>query len=261
MNNSNNKIEVIIFDWAGTTVDFGCFAPVQAFIEAFNEFGIETTIEEVRKPMGMLKKDHIRTMLSMERINNIFIDKYNRSWNEEDVENIYKLSERKILDVVENYSSPKPYVVETINELKTMGIKIGSTTGYTQEMMDIVTKNAREFGYEADCVVTPDSTNNIGRPYPYMIYRNMECLKVSSVNNVIKVGDTIVDIKEGKNAGIISIGVIDGSSEAGISKEEFNLLTDEEKSEIRDNIRKKYLEAGADYVINDIREILTIINS
>ena len=61
------KIEAVIFDWAGTTVDFGCFAPVQAFVEVFKHFGIEPTMEEVRKPMGMLKRDHIKTMLSMER--------------------------------------------------------------------------------------------------------------------------------------------------------------------------------------------------
>lgn len=52
-------IEAVIFDWAGTTVDYGCFAPVQAFIEAFKEFGITPTEEEVRKPMGMLKHDPI----------------------------------------------------------------------------------------------------------------------------------------------------------------------------------------------------------
>lgn len=51
------KIEAVIFDWAGTTVDFGCFAPVQAFVEVFKHFGIEPTMEEVRKPMGMLKKE------------------------------------------------------------------------------------------------------------------------------------------------------------------------------------------------------------
>lgn len=57
------KIEAVIFDWAGTTVDYGCFAPVQAFIEVFKEFGMEVTMEETRKPMGMLKWDHIKTML------------------------------------------------------------------------------------------------------------------------------------------------------------------------------------------------------
>ena len=45
------KIKAVIFDWAGTTVDFGCMAPVQAFVEVFKEFGIEPTMEEVREPM------------------------------------------------------------------------------------------------------------------------------------------------------------------------------------------------------------------
>ena len=55
----DRKIEAVIFDWAGTTVDYGCFAPVQAFSEVFKEFGVTPTMEEVRKPMGMLKIDHI----------------------------------------------------------------------------------------------------------------------------------------------------------------------------------------------------------
>lgn len=59
------KWEAVIFDWAGTTVDYGCFAPVQAFVEVFRHFGIEPTMEEVREPMGMLKRDHIRAMLEM----------------------------------------------------------------------------------------------------------------------------------------------------------------------------------------------------
>ena len=58
----SRKIEAVIFDWAGTTVDYGCFAPVQAFITAFEEYGITPTFDEVREPMGMLKRDHIRTM-------------------------------------------------------------------------------------------------------------------------------------------------------------------------------------------------------
>ena len=82
------KTECIIFDWAGTTVDYGCFAPVQAFVEVFKHFGIEPTIKEVREPMGMLKKDHIRTMLQMERISSLWEIKYRRKWTEEDVETI-----------------------------------------------------------------------------------------------------------------------------------------------------------------------------
>lgn len=38
--------KAVIFDWAGTTVDYGCFAPVQAFMEVFKHFGVERTFRE-----------------------------------------------------------------------------------------------------------------------------------------------------------------------------------------------------------------------
>ena len=67
-----NKIEGVIFDWAGTTVDFGCFAPVNVFLEIFKNAGVEVTMEEARIPMGMLKRDHIKAMLKMPRISGIW---------------------------------------------------------------------------------------------------------------------------------------------------------------------------------------------
>ena len=73
------RFDGIIFDWAGTTVDYGCFAPVKAFIEAFEHYGITPTLEEVRKPMGMLKIDHVRTMLSMERISRLWEEKQGKN--------------------------------------------------------------------------------------------------------------------------------------------------------------------------------------
>lgn len=54
---ADRMIEAVIFDWAGTTVDYGCFAPVKAFMEAFAHHGVPVTMEETRKPMGMLKRD------------------------------------------------------------------------------------------------------------------------------------------------------------------------------------------------------------
>ena len=63
-------------------------APVQAFVEVFCHFGIEPTMEEVRKPMGMLKRDHIRTMLQMKRIFGLWKEKYGADWTEDDVEKL-----------------------------------------------------------------------------------------------------------------------------------------------------------------------------
>lgn len=144
------KYEGIIFDWAGTTVDYGCMAPVRAFDEAFKSFGIEPTMEEIRKPMGMLKIDHVRTMLQMERINNLWKEKYNRDWTEDDVQKIYEISERKIFEVLDKYTDIKPHVLETIIEIRNKDLKIGSTTGYTSDMMKIVTDRAKQQGYTPD---------------------------------------------------------------------------------------------------------------
>ena len=76
--------DAVIFDWAGTTVDYGCFAPVQAFADAFGEYGIRPTMDEIRGPMGMLKRDHVRTMLEMERISREWERVHGRAFTQED---------------------------------------------------------------------------------------------------------------------------------------------------------------------------------
>ena len=252
------NIEAVIFDWAGTTVDYGCFAPVNAFALAFNKFGIDVTDEEIRKPMGMLKIDHIRTMLNMERISEAWKEKYGKAPEEEDVHNIYDIFEESLLESLEMFASPKPYVVDCISALREKGIKIGSTTGYTDKMMAIVTRAAKKQGYEPDLWISPDSVGGMGRPYPYMIFENIRRLNVSSVRNAIKVGDTISDIKEGVNAGVISVGVIDGSSELGLNQDELNALSEEDRNTARANVRKRFMDAGADYVINNLSELLSL---
>ena len=253
------KFDGIIFDWAGTTVDYGCFAPVKAFIEAYEQFGITPTLEEVRKPMGMLKIDHVRTMLSMDRISGLWEEKQGRKWTEEDVQRVYELSESKILEIVHNYAEPKPYVVETVKKLREMGLKIGSTTGYTDEMMALVVPKAAELGYSPDCWFSPDSTNKKGRPYPYMIFRNMEKLELKDVSRVMKVGDTVSDILEGKNAGLVTVGILEGSSVMGLTQEEYEALSPEEREAAGKKAEQTYLEAGADYVVRDVRGVLNFI--
>lgn len=256
-----SKIEAVIFDWAGTTVDYGCFAPVRAFIEAFKTFGVEPTDDEVRKPMGMLKWDHIHTMMQMERITEEWKRVHGRMWTKEDVDAVYRRSERSILDILHDYAEAKPHVLETVKALREQGIKIGSTTGYTDEMMSIVVPEAKKQGYEPDAWFSPNSVGNMGRPYPYMIFRNMEALKISSVHSAVKVGDTVADIKEGINAGMISVGVIEGSSVMGLSMEEYRSLTEDRRKEECDRVRRVYEECGADHVIMDMSELCPLLAS
>lgn len=137
-----SKIEGVILDWAGTTVDFGCFAPVNVFVDIFKHAGINVTMEEARAPMGMLKIDHIRAMLSMPRISKLWEEQYGVPFNEQDVEKLYAEFEPALLASLSEYTDPIPEVIETVQVLRNQGLKIGSTTGYTDSMMDVVIPNA-----------------------------------------------------------------------------------------------------------------------
>lgn len=93
-------------------------------------------------------------------------------------------------------------------------------------MMEQVIPKAAEMGYQADCVVTPDVTG-IGRPTPFMLFECMRRLEVYPPRAVVKVGDTVVDMLEGKNAGAWSVGILTGSNLLGLSQEEYEALEPE----------------------------------
>ena len=154
-----------------------------------------------------------------------------------------------------DYASPKPGTVETVAKLREMGLKIGSTTGYTDAMMEVVTKSAAAQGYAPDACFTPDSTGGLGRPYPYMIYANMRKFDIASVSEVVKIGDTVSDIREGVNAGVVSLGVLEGSSVVGLTEAEYKALADTERKLILDNAREKLTNAGATDVLLNISEL------
>ncbi|KAF1305166.1 phosphonoacetaldehyde hydrolase [Enterococcus saccharolyticus] len=252
-------INTVILDWAGTTVDFGCMAPVDAFYQAFKKEGIEVTNAEIRLPMGTKKHDHIMTMLKMDRIAKEWLAVHGDEPTEADIHRIYQTFEDVVFQTLDQYSDVKPGVLDVVQQLKAMNISIGSTTGYTNEMMEIVAKVAAEQGYEPDYIATPDMTQGVGRPAPYMIFRILEHFGTLSVKNAVKIGDTISDIEEGKNAGLFSIGLIEGSSLAGYSFEEYQQLSEVERQELYDKVRKEYLDAGADVVIETLAELPQLI--
>ncbi|MBU5211421.1 phosphonoacetaldehyde hydrolase [Bacillus sp. Gen3] len=254
-----NKIEGVILDWAGTTVDFGCFAPVNVFIDIFKHAGVDVTMEEARAPMGLLKIDHIRAMLSMPRISHLWKERFGREFNEQDVEKLYAEFEPALMSSLAEYTDLIPEVMEAVQTLRSQGLKIGSTTGYTQSMMDVVVPNAHKKGYSPDFYITPDGTNSLGRPYPYMIYRNMEALKLSASWKVVKVGDTTSDIKEAVNAGVWSVGVIIGSSEMGLSLSEYDALSEVDQEKAISRTEQTFLQSGADFTIKTMGELPELI--
>ena len=255
----NKKVKMVVFDWAGTTVDYGSSAPMVVFELVFKEAGINLTRNEINGPMGMEKKAHIRTLLNLETATKQWKEKYNRNWTEDDVNDFYIKFEDKLRNVVSEYSKPIKGVCETVNTLKNRNIIIASTTGYTSEMMTHVTPSAAKLGYEPDCVVTPDVTG-IGRPTPFMLYECMKRFNVYPSETVVKVGDTVTDIYEGKNAGAWSVGILTGSNILGYTEDEYNTADKTEIENRKEKAKEKYIAAGADFVIDNITELPTVID-
>ena len=254
------KIECVIMDWAGTAVDYGCFAPVAAFVESFKTIGAPVSAAETRAHMGLTKIEEVRALFAIDHVKADFKAKYGREWNEDDVQTCYKKFQEELFATLEDYSKPITGVVDTISDLRKQGIKVGSTTGYARQMMNVVIPSAAKLGYVIDNCVTSDNLPG-GRPKPYMIFQNMCDMDIQSPRSVVKVGDTISDIKEGVNAGAWSVGVILGSNELALTEEEVAATPAEKLKARMLDVRYRMYAAGADYVIDDITELPMLIDA
>ncbi|STQ86303.1 phosphonoacetaldehyde hydrolase [Helicobacter muridarum] len=248
------KIKAVIFDWAGTTIDYGCFSPLGAFIEAFKEFGLDLSINEAREHMGMLKMDHTKALLSMPQIKAQFIERYKRDYTEDDVKSLYDVFEKSVFATLGDYTQLNPFVLESVEFLRKNNIKIGTTTGYTKKMMDIILPLTAKNGYKPDCCIASDELG-YGRPYPYMIYENARRLNIYPQKHIVKIGDTTIDMQEGVNAGCKNIGVVLGSSSLGLSEDEIGSLSKEKLENLKNHVKVKLYEAGADMVIDDLSHL------
>jgi phosphonoacetaldehyde hydrolase len=254
----SKSIKAVIFDWAGTMIDFGCMAPVNAFISAFEEKNIQITLSEAREPMGLAKRDHVKAILSGERVKNEWIKIYNSPPTDEDIDAIYHIVTPKMMLEIENNSEPIEGIIEIIEKLKSQGIKIGSTTGYIDIMMEKIISEAAAKGLTVDSVINSSDCKE-GRPAPFMIFRNMENLGIYDVNEVLKVGDTVADVGEGLNAGAWTAAVVCSGNEVGLPKNEFDSLDEQKKSELIKTASEKLENAGANYIIKNMNELFSVI--
>ncbi len=217
------KIQAVIFDWAGTTVDFGSRAPVEAIREAFTSFGVPLSAEEARAHMGLPKLEHIRATCAHSAVAARWAARYGAPPDNAQVERIYSSFLPLQLASIEKYSRAIPGVVSLAARLRARGVRIGSTTGYTRAMLDLAMKHAACDGYAPDASVTPEEAG-LGRPAPLMCYLNAVRLRVYPLEACVKIGDTPSDIDEGRNAGMWTIGVAVTGNDVGLSEQEWSAL-------------------------------------
>jgi phosphonoacetaldehyde hydrolase len=235
------KLEAVIFDWAGTTVDHGSLAPVRVLVQVFGAHGVPISNAQARRDMGLLKRDHIDRILRSPEVWEQWTQRFGHT------------------PTCAVYSQLIPGAAELTVRLRGRGFKIGSTTGYTRPMLDLLLECARAQGYSPDLALCPDDVGG-GRPKPWMCYRLGMEFQLSSSAACVKVGDTPADIAEGRNAGMWTVAVAATGNEIGMSEAEFAALSAADRETRVAAARSNLLAAGAHYVIDSVADCDEILD-
>lgn len=202
----HNSIRLAVFDIAGTTVkDNGEIAI--AFQQALQQYGYAVPVEKINALMGYKKTEAIGIMLQeyepdSTRIMTDYINAIH--------EDFRKLMVQYYTDTAD--LQPLPGAVTVFSWLKERGVRIALDTGFSNDITSVIIER---LGWLKDGLVDDVISSNevkAGRPFPYMIQHLMRNAGVDDALQVIKTGDTEVDINEGKNAGcLLSVGVTTGA--------------------------------------------------
>jgi len=256
--NSPESLGLVIFDWAGTTVDYGCHAPVVAFAKVFQQRGIDITMSQARGPMGMEKRAHIEAVGQMEEVGRQWLQKYGRAMSDADIDAMFADFVPLLLEVLGEHSAIIPGVLETVEWLRRHNIKVGTSTGYFKEAADVVAQSAAAQGFIPDWSISATEVA-VGRPAPWMIFRVMEELQVYPPRTVVNVGDTVVDVETGINAGVWAVGVAETGNLCGFSSSEFEELPAAEAEQRVSSAENTLRRAGAHYVIRNMSELPQVV--
>lgn len=252
-------LKAVILDWAGTTIDYGCLAPTAVFIEVFQQRGVTISPQEARAPMGMFKRDHIAAITQMPAVADRWVATHGRPPDDVDVDAMYQSFSPLQMATLADHAALIPGARETAEVFRVRGLKIGSCTGYTRAMMDVLAPLAAEQGYAPDALVCGDEVR-AGRPAPWMALHNALLLDVYPLAGIVKIGDTPVDMQEGRNAGMWTIGVALTGNEVGLSQVEAAALSAEERTARVRTAAERLWNAGAHYVVETIADVPTCLD-
>ena len=253
-------LKAVVFDWAGTMVDFGSRAPMGAFVEAYKRLGVDITIAEARKPMGLPKRAHIAALMADPGIAARWLAAHGHLPGEADIDRVYDIFVPLNEAVVTDYADMVPGAVEMVAACRARGLKVGSTTGYVRSIMERLLPIAAAAGYAPDNLVCAGDLAD-GRPGPLMMYRTFADLGVQPPKTVVKVDDTEPGILEGKAAGTWTVGLTVSGNMVGLSLEEWEALGAGEQGRLRVEAAEKHRVLGADYVIDSVADLMPVLEA
>lgn len=257
-----HQLEAVIFDWAGTIVDFGSFAPTQIFVDAFKTaYDFDLSLAEARGPMGLGKWQHIEALGRDPAIGARWQARFGQPMGEDEIRHIYETFIPLQVERVGLHSDLIPGALPVVHGLRAQGLKIGSTTGYPRQVMERLMVLAAEQGYVPDCTVCADDLEAGARPGPWMALDCVRQLRIGAVSHCVKVDDTLPGIDEGLNAGMWTVGLALSGSPAGWTLEEYQAAGEAERSRVRERVACGFRAAGAHFVIDTVADLPAVLDT
>jgi phosphonoacetaldehyde hydrolase len=257
--NYKGPVQAVIFDWAGTIVDYGSFAPTKVLIEAFAAYEVEVSLAEARVPMGLPKWHHIQALGRLPGVAERWKKHHGREMTKEDVDAVYALFMPLQVEHIADYSQVIPGAVEVVSGLRGRGVGTGSSSGYPREVMGRLEACARDQGLTLDHTLAGDDLKPGGRPGPWMALANVIELGASDVAACVKVDDTQPGIIEGLSAGMWTVGIALSGNEMGLSRAEVEGLPEGERRNQRDAAAERLKGWGAHFVIDTVADLPEVI--
>jgi phosphonoacetaldehyde hydrolase len=254
------RFDLVIFDWAGTMVDFGCEAPVMALIEAFAADGVAIDARTARLDMGKSKVDHVRALLAVPTVAAAWATRFGRGADAADVERLMIRLGPLMRDRAAAASELIPGALATFSALRAAGVRVASSTGYTRDMMQPVLARAAAQGYTPEHVICSGETP-AGRPSPLMIYKACAELGVWPLSRVVKVDDAEAGVAEGRAAGAFTVGVAASGNSVGLSLAALRALPESDRQQRLAAARTTLRSAGADLVIDSVADLVPALEA
>jgi phosphonoacetaldehyde hydrolase len=248
-------IRAVLFDWAGTMIDFGSRAPVVAMDEVFTAEGVAVDEGTIRRYMGMAKREHVIAILSEPSVASRWLAAKRSAWSQADVDRIMVALEPAMQASATRHSELIPGAATAVSALREAGVRIGSTTGYTRTMMSGILPAAAAQGYTPDVTICAGETAQ-GRPAPLMLWQAMAQLEAWPVSHCVAVDDAPVGIAAGRNAGVWTIGVAVSGNGVGLDAEAWAALGEQEQAMRLAPVIAAFTDAGADFVIPSVADLV-----
>ena len=255
-----HHLKAVVFDWAGTMIDFGSCAPVEALIAAFAEDGVTLTAAQARRDMGRAKRDHVAAILGIPSVADAWTAARGSAPGDEDVERIYTALEPLMTLAAARHTQLIPGALSALADARARGLKIGSNTGYTRAMMQSIVKAAADQGYVPDAVVCAGETAE-GRPTPLMLWKLWAELGVHPAAACVKIDDAEVGIGEGRAAGCWTVGIAASGNAVGLSWPDYEHLADDDRRARIAVAAKALSNAGAHYVIDTVADLPDVLDA